>query len=433
MNIRLFDLIRGSQKKEDGYSRALQAARVRAAHQRSYFAPALFNLIPVETDLIGSMAVDAHWRLYYNVGWLKAHSVEENATLLIHEVSHLLRDHEARKKAAGATDHRRWNTAGDCEINDDLFREGLPLPGNPPLPADYGFESGQSAEVYYNRLPAGKPATTASKSQPSQDCGSGAHGERRFWEVPPDDGRDERFPGVDKLKAELVRREVARQIDQKSRWATDVSLAWRRWARATLAPKVDYMATIRHAVRRALRDSTLGRYDRTYRRPHRRQAAYGDFIMASFYQPRPRPGFLIDTSSSMEDSQLARAITELGGLTRQLGYGADIVVACCDAAVHNVRRVFSATEVELYGGGGTDIGVGIRMFIERAIDPIDLLVIVSDCQTPWPEKLPPFPVITIRVGDGTPPPWGRYAANKVITIEEAGEKPLVAHRRRSSK
>ena len=431
MNIRFFDLIRGSREKEDGYSLALQAARVRAAHQRSYFAPALFNLIPVATDLIGSMAVDAHWRLYYNETWLKTHSVEENATLLIHEVSHLLRDHEARKKAAGATDHVRWNTAGDCEINDDLFREGLPLPGNPPLPADYGFESGQSAEIYYKHLPARKPATTAPQSQPSQDCGSGAHGERRFWEI--NDGRDERFPGVDRLKAELVRREVARQIDQKSRWATDVSQAWRRWARATLAPKVDYMASIRHAVRRALRDSTLGRYDRTYRRPHRRQAAYGDFIMASFYQPRPRPGFLIDTSSSMEDSQLARALAELGGLTRQLGYGADVVVACCDAAVQNVRKVFSATEVELYGGGGTDIGVGIRMFIERTIDPIDLLVIVSDCQTPWPEKAPPFPVITIRVGDGTPPPWGRYAANKVITIEEPGETSVAGRARRSAK
>src|SRR5215475_6907019 len=100
MPVRLFDLLRSShQKEERGYSRALQAARVRAAHQRSYFAPALFNLVPVETDLIGSMAVDAHWRLYYNAAWLAAHSVEENATLLIHEVSHLLRDHEARKKA----------------------------------------------------------------------------------------------------------------------------------------------------------------------------------------------------------------------------------------------------------------------------------------------------------------------------------------------
>ena len=84
---------------------------------------------------------------------------------------------------------------------------------------------------------------------------------------------------------------------------------------------MDYLATIRHAVRKALRDSTLGRYDRTYRRPHRRQAAYGEFLMASFHQPRPRPGFLIDTSSSMQDTQLARAVAELGGLTRQLGYG----------------------------------------------------------------------------------------------------------------
>ena len=156
MRIKLFDLIRTFEGKDKGYSRALQAARVRAAHQRSYFAPALFNLIPVETDLIGSMAVDVHWRLYYNPGWLANHSVEENATLLIHEVSHLLRDHDARRKAAGATDHRRWNTAGDCEINDDLHAEGLPLPGDPPLPATFGFESGKSAEIYYNQLPAAK-------------------------------------------------------------------------------------------------------------------------------------------------------------------------------------------------------------------------------------------------------------------------------------
>jgi predicted metal-dependent peptidase len=180
------------------------------------------------------------------------------------------------------------------------------------------------------------------------------------------------------------------------------------------------MATIRHAVRRGLRNSTLGRHDRTYRRPHRRQACYGDFIMASFYQPRPRAGFLIDTSSSMEDGQLARAVTELAGLTRQLGSGAEVVVACCDAAVHSVRKVFSTADVELYGGGGTDIGVGIRAFVERKSEPIDLLVIVSDCRTPWPESAPPFPVITIRVGDGTAPPWGSSRGNNVITIEEPG-------------
>jgi hypothetical protein len=85
-----------------------------------------------------------------------------------------------------------------------------------------------------------------------------------------------------------------------------------------------------------------------------------------------------------------------------------------------VRKVFSSTEVELYGGGGTDIGVGLRAFIDRKVAPIDLLVIVSDCRTPWPKEIPPFPVITIRVGDGAPPPWGDHGANKVITIEEPG-------------
>src|SRR5262252_1955903 len=94
----------GPDRKAGGYSRALQAARVRAAHQRSYFAPALFNLIPVETTMIGSMAVDSYWRLYYNASWVSTHSVEENATLLIHEVSHLLRNHQERKNASGIKD-----------------------------------------------------------------------------------------------------------------------------------------------------------------------------------------------------------------------------------------------------------------------------------------------------------------------------------------
>ena len=82
------------------------------------------------------------------------------------------------------------------------------------------------------------------------------------------------------------------------------------------------------------------------------------------------------------------------------------------------RKVFGAGQVELYGGGGTDLDVGLRAFIERTHDPIDLLVIVSDCHTTWSNDLPPFPVITIRVGDGAPPPWGNRGGNTVISIED---------------
>jgi hypothetical protein len=83
-----------------------------------------------------------------------------------------------------------------------------------------------------------------------------------------------------------------------------------------------------------------------------------------------------------------------------------------------VKKVFNAAQVELYGGGGTDMCAGLRWFIERTSPPIDLLVVVSDCQTPWPDDAPPFPVITIRVGDGAPAQWSDRGANKLITIED---------------
>ena len=428
---RITSLIFAMDRRADGYSRALQAARVRASYQRAYFGPALFALVPVKTDLIASMAVDTQWRLYYNDSWVATHSVEENAAVLIHEVSHLLRDHEQRRKAASASAPALWNTAADCEINDDLLAEHLPLPDDPPHPEKLGLAVGQTAENYYEVLArppspstSARPAAAGGASRATsegdggrgRDCGSGAHGERRHWELPDDGISAGGVPGVDPVKAELVRRDVAKRILDTSGSAGDVPLGWRRWAHTVLAPKIDYMATIRHAVRRALRESTLGRYDRTYKRPYRRQACYGEFIMPSFHQPRPRPGFLIDTSSSMQETQLARAVAELGGLTRQLGYGADVLVACCDTVVHHARKVFNAAHVELYGGGGTDIGAGLQWFLDRK-GSIDLLVIVSDCHTAWPEDMPPFPVITIRVGDGVPPPWGDRGANKVITIE----------------
>ncbi len=237
---RLTELIRGLETK-GGYSRALQAARVRASYQRAYFAPALFSMIPVKTDLIASMAVDTRWRLYYNEAWINAHSVEENAAVLIHEVSHLLREHDARKHAAAVKDATLWNTATDCEINDDLIAEGLPLPDNPPVPERFGLQAGENAETYYHQLykpPRDGESRESSAGIASEcDCGSGAHGERRPWELTDDDGTPGGAPAVDPVKAQLVRREVAQRILDRSGEAGDAPLGWKRWANTVLTPQ----------------------------------------------------------------------------------------------------------------------------------------------------------------------------------------------------
>ena len=40
------------------------------------------------------------------------------------------------------------------------------------------------------------------------------------------------------------------------------------------------------------------------------------------------------------------------------------VVACCDVAVHGVMTIFNPSQLEMYGGGGTDIGKGIQWFAD---------------------------------------------------------------------
>src|SRR5215510_2824962 len=226
---RITSLIFAMDRRADGYSRALQAARVRASYQRAYFGPALFALIPVKTDLIASMAVDSQWRLYYNDSWVAKHSVEENAAVLIHEVSHLLRDHEQRKRAASAAAPALWNTAADCEINDDLLAEQLPLPDDPPHPEKLGLKTGETAEIYYEALTRNRRAEAEGEGGRGRDCGSGAHGERRHWELPDEEISAGGVPGVDPVKAELVRRDVAKRILDTSGSAGDVPLGWRRW------------------------------------------------------------------------------------------------------------------------------------------------------------------------------------------------------------
>ena len=100
---------------------------------------------------------------------------------------------------------------------------------DPPQPGKYGLQTGENAETYYRQLlrPAqsGNAGDRAERLPTSaRDCGSGAHGERRPWELPDDDGSPGGTPGVDSVKAELVRRDVAQRILDRSGDAGDAPL-----------------------------------------------------------------------------------------------------------------------------------------------------------------------------------------------------------------
>jgi predicted metal-dependent peptidase len=80
-----------------------------------------------------------------------------------------------------------------------------------------------------------------------------------------------------------------------------------------------------------------------------------------------------------------------------------------DAEVHAAQKVFSLDQLRLLGGGGTDMGRGI----ERAVkDGHELVVVLTDGYTPWPEKPPRATVVVGLIypkGQEPPkvPPWAK--------------------------
>src|SRR5581483_5453592 len=166
----------------------LLAARLHATRARPYLATALFALHPVASDRVPTMGVDRHWRCYASPAFVDRTPLEELASVWVHEVSHLLRDHHGRGERyaahsdlSGPGDRLRMNIAADCEINDDAYGDGLPSPAGAVSPQLLGLPPVQLMEDY---LPQFR-LSWYRRELSWLDCGSGADGLERPWELGP--------------------------------------------------------------------------------------------------------------------------------------------------------------------------------------------------------------------------------------------------------
>jgi len=91
-------------------------------------------------------------------------------------------------------------------------------------------------------------------------------------------------------------------------------------------------------------------------------------------------------------------------------------VLACDAAAGPARRVSSARQVSLVGGGGTNMGAGIAAACALRPRPA-VTVVLTDGYTPWP-GLPPkgMRVVVGLLGDDAPEAPGWAASVRVPSI-----------------
>lgn len=452
----------------------LAAATLRLVISRPYLAVAACGLRRVPCPGIGTMGVDHHWRLYYDPATIAEWTVEELSGVIYHELCHLLREHPER--APIAVDTQLWNIAADAEINDGLRDEGVRLPGAPIYPATIGQPDGLLAEAYYRaleqqplapttgredptadttgRASADRPGVTASRpaatavaihgkptvvnaSRPADfgvettrvcagRCGSAATGVEAMWErsAKPVDGWPE---GLTQSEAVVLRHQVAEAIRAHAATVGTVPGHWIRWANARVELWVDWRRELAASVRRMIAD-VAGTVDYSYRRLSRRQPALGPVILPALRHPVPRIAVVVDTSGSMTNDMIHRAVAEVGAILRAAGQREAIEVLAVDAAVHDCRRVFRADQVRLIGGGGTDMRVGLAAAAALR-PPVDLVVVITDGFTPWPERRPQAfrTVIVLTDSRGAAPTWARA----ILAVEAArsGSNNLISEAR----
>jgi len=428
----------------------VRAARAKAAYLRPYFAHALYALILVEQKHCPTMAVDTFGRLYYGPDFVMEKSIEELTTVFLHEIGHVLRDHAKRARALGVTwlTHQIANLAEDAELNDDLaaeIQERLdlaPLPGptraqleeiakrlqcnvtdvpdkaiGPVYPWKIDCEDDDVWEVYYGKLMdrindldiyvigggGNQPATTSGTITEGgktlrihvHQCGSGAHNVRMPWEEaePASSGTE----GVSAADWSDIKRLTAEAIDEHEKTRGNVPAGWKAWANEMLKPqRIPWDQELAGNLRWAAND-VAGAVFHSYKRPSRRQNAVPNVIFPSMRRHVPFICMIGDTSGSMSDTH---ELPLVRGVVEDICYslGARIAFLATDAAVHGgIQTVHDGRSVELLGRGGTNMAAGIDYALNNLRPKPDVLVIATDCDTPWPEKDPGIKTVVCAI------------------------------------
>jgi predicted metal-dependent peptidase len=403
-----------------------------AAKKMPYMTHAIMSLIPVERPGLGTMAVDEYSRMYYDPAFIESRELKHLGFVVLHETIHVWSRHGKRcEKLLGkqpASDRLAiWRYAVDAAVNDVLEQSGLTCPDEGATPAKLNLPRNHTAEEYFNMLLERASQEQKKKQEQSQEVGQGedqegqegqqeseqqddnkdvsdektepgdsqggeptpsetggscADGQPRPWEDGPPSAEN---PGLQEHEQNLIEAATAKAIEdyQEQRGRGSVPGGLARQASDKLHPKIDpareLLAKVKYAV-----GSTSGFGAFTYQRPNRRQPA-GGALLPAHVKPIPRVTVIIDTSGSMQQSDLQLALGVIANALRSLPDPRGLRVLAGDTAVASAKNVFRPESVKLAGGGGTDMSAMIVAACEERPAPKAILVI-TDGYTGWPRK-----------------------------------------------
>jgi predicted metal-dependent peptidase len=208
---------------------------------------------------------------------------------------------------------------------------------------------------------------------------------------------------MNEVDVENLRRDTARDIleHEKSNGRGSVPGELVRNAEEILkGTRIDWKKEMRSAVSRSVR-TVRGRKQYDTKTHNRRLANVSNFIFPGTVTPTPNISIAVDTSGSMGKTELGLALGQIQSILNQAGSKSRVDFIAVDAHATEPTELKKLSNVELKGGGGTDMGVAIKSFDARRKNRPDLGIIVTDGGTPWPEEKPKgMDIIIAIVGQG---------------------------------
>lgn len=280
---------------------------------------------------------------------------EQRATLLAHEVGHVVREHFTRR---GNRDKKLWNYAGDYVINQELKDAGGKETIWHPLiwKNSAGGEScwlqddrfaGMSTEQVYDILK--KENFSLPQKPKGGSGGKGMPSEEEVSDIANSSRSESEQQEINEQVKEIIisSAQAAIMAGQPGSIPGDVKV----WLDSLLKPKLP----LAQHLRRFFKVLDNSRY--SWERPNRRLRPHG------FYMPSLRGNklchivFAFDMSGSVSDKDIQRYVSELAGVMKSLK-PTKLTVIQFDTRIISVDEVGSINDIrklDLHGRGGTCI------------------------------------------------------------------------------
>lgn len=387
----------------------LATGRLLVKRKAPYLYSAVMSLIPKEAPGLGTFGVTPKWLMYWDPAFAEACTPEQIAWVFIHEVSHVLRHHDDRRKKLVA-DPALWNCAADLEINDDIEAMHGNLPGEALYPKKFNLKDGELAESYYHQLrKQAKPEPKKGKGKDKGGGGEGSEGGGDEHEHPtpgsgwcgsgagrklPNEPEDEKEQGRSPADQERIRRHTAQEIQKEAAKSQGhVPAGWTVWANEIVKPaKIPWQSKLRRACRRAV-NFVAGQMEFSYHRPARRQGAFGYGIgkpvRPTMVAPVPQILVFLDTSGSMMGESIQQAAAEIAGILKTTQ--STVKFAAIDCATYGIHDLKHPREFAKHfvGGGGTSFTVAFDMLEKSRYRP-NIVIYLTDGYGDAPAQKPAF-------------------------------------------